>query len=77
MKEHGNGRYEEEYAKLRLRVVDEGLFHVKEDFPRITSASFASDCPAGVERVEYEISLSGYERLLAGNDERSKLRCAS
>lgn len=60
--------YEEEYARLRLRVVDEGLFRVERDFPRVTSASFKSGCPPGVERVEYEINLGGYEHLLAATN---------
>src|SRR5262249_27367868 len=28
--------YDDEYAKLHLRVVDEGLFEVRDDFPRLT-----------------------------------------
>lgn len=56
--------YEEEYAKLKLRVVDEGLFRVEQDFPRITAASFESGVPSGVERVEYEVNLGGCNHLL-------------
>lgn len=56
--------YEDEYAKLKLRVIDEGLFRVEQDFPRITAASFESGLPSGVERVEYEVNLNGYNHLL-------------
>ncbi len=56
--------YDEEYAKLKLRVVDEGLFRVEQDFPRITTASFESGVPSGVERVEYEVNLDGFKHLL-------------
>jgi hypothetical protein len=56
--------HEEEYAKLRLRVVEEGLFRVEGDFPRLTPASFPSGVPNGVERVEYEVNLSGCGHLM-------------
>lgn len=56
--------HEEEYAKLRLRVVDEGLFRVEQDFPRVTAACFADGVPSGVERVEYEVNLGGCDHLL-------------
>lgn len=55
--------HEEEYAKLKLRIVDEGLYHVQENFPRLTQTSFAGGVPSGVERVEYEINLAGFEHL--------------
>lgn len=56
--------YEVEYAKLKLRVVEEGLFRVEQDFPRITAASFEPGLSPGVERVEYEINLGGCNHLL-------------
>jgi hypothetical protein len=56
--------YEEEYAKLKLRIVDEGLYRVEQNFPRITAASFEAGVPSGVERVEYEINLGGCNHLL-------------
>jgi hypothetical protein len=55
--------HEEEYARVKLRIADEGLFRVQENFPRLTQASFASGVPAGVERVEYEINLAGFDHL--------------
>ena len=58
--------HEEEYAKLKLRVAEEGLFRVEEDFPRLTTASFPSGVPAGIERVEYEVNLSGCGHLMIG-----------
>ena len=54
----------DEYAKLRLRVVEEGLFRVEGDFPRLTPASLPSGVPKGVERVEYEINLDVCGHLL-------------
>lgn len=56
--------HEDEYAQLRLRVIEEGLLRVEEDFPRLTPASFPTGVPAGIERVEYEINLGGCGHLL-------------
>ncbi len=53
----------EEYAGFRLRVVEEALFTVREDFPRITREQFVDGVPAGVESIEYEINVSAFERL--------------
>jgi len=55
--------HEEEYAKFKLRVVEEGLFRVENDFPRLTTNSFQSGVPSGIERIEYEINLAGFEHL--------------
>jgi len=55
--------HEGEYGKTRMRVAREGLFAVREDFPRVTAEQFAAGIPAGVERVEYEINLNGFERF--------------
>ena len=56
--------HEDEYAKLKLRIVEEGLFRVESHLPRITVASFAEGLPAGVERVEHEVNLGGCGELL-------------
>lgn len=56
--------HDDEYSKLRLRVTDEDLYSVREDFPMITSKSFPNGIPSGIERVEYEINLSGYDHLI-------------
>lgn len=55
--------HDEEYEKLRLRVVAEELFSVHGEFPRLTLETFSGHLPAGIERVEYEINLSGFEHL--------------
>jgi hypothetical protein len=55
--------HDEEYSKLHLRVVEEGLFKVRDDFPRLTAAQLRAGVPPGVERVEYEINLSGFDHL--------------
>lgn len=56
--------HEDEYAKLRVRVLDEGLFRVEDDFPRVTEDSFPNGVPNGVDRVEYEINLDVCSHLL-------------
>lgn len=55
--------HDEEYAKLHLRIVDEALFNVRDDFPRITATELKVGIPPGVERVEYQINLSGFDDL--------------
>jgi len=54
----------EEYAKSKFRVVDEALYRVEKDFPRITPAVFSGGVPGGVEEVGYTINLSGFDRLI-------------
>jgi hypothetical protein len=56
--------HDDEYDKVRMRVVEEALFSVRDDFPRILNATFTHGVPAGVERVEYEINLNGRESLI-------------
>ncbi len=48
------------YEKLRFRIIEEALFEVRENFPRICAKNFTGGIPAGIERVEYEINLNGY-----------------
>ncbi len=55
--------HEEEYACVHLRIVEESLFVVQADFPRLTTAQFPNGLPAGIERVEYEINLSTFDHL--------------
>lgn len=55
--------HEPEYETLLLRVVEEGLYEVRDDFPRLRRDSFMSGIPPGVERIEYEINLSAFQHL--------------
>ena len=55
--------HDEEYARLPVRVVEEGLFRVRDDFPRLTVSQLSAGVPPGIERVEYEINLSGFDHL--------------
>lgn len=56
-------RHEEEYVKLRLRVVEERLFDVRDDFPRVVSTSFPEGVPPGVEDLGYVINLDALNHL--------------
>lgn len=55
--------HDEEYGKLRLRIIEEGLFNVRGDFPRLTVAELKVGVPPGVERVEYQINIDGFKHL--------------
>ncbi len=55
--------HEDEYIKLRFRIVEEGLFIVRDDFPRITPSQLTDGVPPGVEHVDYEINLGGFTHL--------------
>lgn len=55
--------HESEYAKLKLRVVEQGLYTVCDDFPRLTRTEFPNGLPPGVEHVEYDINLGGFAHL--------------
>nr|MBI3611581.1 PD-(D/E)XK motif protein [Nitrospirota bacterium] len=56
--------HEDEYGNVRLRIVQEGLFAVRDNFPQVTPPKFTDGVPAGVEHVEYEINLDGFLDLL-------------
>jgi hypothetical protein len=56
--------HDEEYSKLHLRIVTEGLYAVRDDFPRLSAQQFRAGVPAGIERVEYEINLNSFNHLI-------------
>jgi hypothetical protein len=53
----------DEYEKLHLRVIEEGLYAVRDNFPRIVTASFPGGVPGGIESLEYEINMGGFDHL--------------
>jgi Putative PD-(D/E)XK family member, (DUF4420) len=55
--------HEEEYSRLRLRAVGQGLYKVEGRFPRITPSQLADGVPDGIEQITYEINLSGFSDL--------------
>jgi hypothetical protein len=60
--------HDDEYARLRVRIVAQGLYRVQGDFPRLTALQLGDGLPSGVEQVEYEINLGGFKHLLAATD---------
>jgi hypothetical protein len=52
--------HNEDYEKMHFRIIEEALFEVTGDFPKISADNFTGGIPAGIERVEYEINLNGY-----------------
>jgi hypothetical protein len=56
--------HDDEYSRLRLRVVAESLYRVELDFPRLTAAQLRQGLPSGVEHIDYEINLGGFNHLL-------------
>jgi len=55
--------HDEAYSKMHLRVVEEGLYVVRDNFPRLTEEQFHAGVPSGIERVEYEINLNTFNHL--------------
>ena len=56
--------HEEEYRNLALDVVSEAVFTVNSEFPKVTMGSFFPELSTGVEKVEYDINLNSFERLI-------------
>lgn len=55
--------HEDIYSKLSFRVVQQGLFDVRDDFPRLTRTLFPK-IPDSIESIEYVINISGCGHLL-------------
>ena len=56
--------HEDEYDKIHWRVVEELLFDVRDEFPRIVPASFRNGLPQGVEEMQYSVNLGSFDRLI-------------
>jgi Putative PD-(D/E)XK family member, (DUF4420) len=56
--------HDERYRDARYRVLDERLYRVSDDFPRLSIDSFRSGLPVGIERIEYETNLEGFAHLV-------------
>lgn len=56
--------HDDEYEKLKLRVLEDILFQVDSDFPRLTNATFPAGMPSGIEQIEYEINLNTFDHLV-------------
>lgn len=47
-----------DWAAVPYRIVDEGLYRVGHDFPRLTKASFPIGLPDGVTSVSYQLDMN-------------------
>jgi len=57
--------HDDHYRDVRFRIVGERLYRVAEDFPRLSAASFVGGLPHGIERIEYEVNLEGFQHLVS------------
>lgn len=55
--------HEDEYAKTPFRIIDEELFSVRGHFPMLTAQSLRDGVPPRIERIQYEINLTGLDDL--------------
>jgi hypothetical protein len=58
------------YRETHYRIVNERLYHVRDNFPRLTASSFVGGIPGGVERIEYDINLDTCPDLLMATSPR-------
>lgn len=56
--------HRDEYEKTRWRVIEELLFEVRDDFPKIVPEVFTDGLPAGVEELDYSINLGTFDHLV-------------
>ena len=54
----------ERYREIHFRIIDERLYRVADDFPRLSAASFVQGVPPGIERIEYEVNLETCQHLI-------------
>jgi hypothetical protein len=60
--------YQDEYAKLNFRVLEDLLFKVDRDFPKLTTTNFPHGLPNGIEKIEYEINLNSFDNLITARN---------
>jgi hypothetical protein len=53
----------EEYSKIHFHIIDESLFIVKDDFPRLIPQQFSRGIPKGIEQIKYEINITTFDHL--------------
>ena len=59
---------EDEYSKLEIHVVEDILFEVTNDFPKITKENFINGLPLGIEKIVYEINLNPFDHLIVAQE---------
>ncbi len=51
------------YGEYHFQIVEEALFQVRDDFPRITEEILSAGALRGVETIEYTVNLNAYDHL--------------
>jgi len=59
--------HDNEYSEFKFRVVDEKLYEVTDEFPRLIIDSLIRGIPPGVGSIEYNINLDGCDNLCIAN----------
>jgi len=52
--------YQEEYSKLKMKIIECYFFEVNDQFPRITKSAFQSTLPNNIESIEYVVNINGF-----------------
>lgn len=60
--------YAEDYGMMRFRVVDEMLYLVSEDFPRLSVRDLKHGLPPSIQAVQYELNLQGQDRYIVARN---------
>ncbi|MDQ6598085.1 PD-(D/E)XK motif protein [Bacillus salipaludis] len=60
--------HEVEYSEYQYRVIDERLYVVNGEFPRLSVSSFQDGVPYGVERIDYDVNLEVCQECLIANN---------
>lgn len=55
-------------SAVPYRVVEEGLYRVGDDFPRLTQASFSDGLPDGITGVSYQLDMTACTSWRVGRD---------
>lgn len=56
--------HEEDYNLLGFRLTSENMYEVNDEFPKLVGKDFRSGALSGIERIEYDINLSGFQDLI-------------
>jgi len=49
---------------MHFHIIEEALFTVNNEFPRLDAKNNCLDIPSGIEKVEYDVNLNGYDHLI-------------
>lgn len=58
----------DDYSRVHYRVVDEILYRVSKDFPRLTASELKHGLPSAIQAVQYELNLQGQDGYIVANE---------